>query len=610
MSRNRAWATMALVALAAAVVLLSLARPAAAAPDVAGWTYKDLSSLQVGPMYQLAFDQGRIAWTKDEANGTNIFLADIGTGAVAQITDSARWKYCVAVSGDWLAWVESLGSYGDTQLLLRNLVSDDTRTIPTRYVSQDSPPQIVAGRMAWQQYEPDLDGRAGTIRLYVYDIVAASTSCIADNVVTYGGGFDNKFDLGPSQIAYLTYASLTEGETRGVVWLYDFNTGVRTKLGTCALLSGHISLEGDLITWAAPVLPEPPHYQEGDPPEPLQIMLHKISTGETRMIADRQTSSGLYPSADGRFVVWAAHEGKLMQVKAYDSVQGQLVTLSQAAFSNYFPIVSEGLVVWERGEHGSGQLMVHDLLSGQTTQLSTSRDLMNRCYQAKGREIVWWMEDGSQEGYAGTLFLVATAPPTTQPDPFADVSGAHRFRTAILGMDERGVATGYQEGGERVFRPEAALLRGQFAKMICEAFDVPVDEQLTFPFTDLGPDDPASLYPHEYIAALAGLGIVQGKTPVRFDPYGPLTRGQAVTILVRALDIDYPGLLTPLQAQPPLAYFWQPPHRASLRRAYANDLLVGLIDEVNLWGAYSPCTRGEAAQMIWNALSLIDQEGL
>ncbi len=160
-----------------------------------------------------------------------------------------------------------------------------------------------------------------------------------------------------------------------------------------------------------------------------------------------------------------------------------------------------------------------------------------------------------------------------------------------------------------MFRPDEPLLRAQFAKMICEAFDLPVTEELVAPFGDLGADDEENLYPHEYVAALAARGIVQGKTPDRFDPYGPLTRGQAVSMLVRALDTIYPGLVTVAQAEAPGAYFWDPPHRTNLRRAYANDLLSSLIDWLQRWDAYDSCTRGEAAQMIWNALSLLEQEG-
>ncbi len=125
--------------------------------------------------------------------------------------------------------------------------------------------------------------------------------------------------------------------------------------------------------------------------------------------------------------------------------------------------------------------------------------------------------------------------------------------------------------------------------------------------TDLGPDNPDNLYPHEYVAALSARGILKGVGAGRFDPYAALTRAQAASILVRALDELYPGLLTEEERQAPAAFYWEPPHLTDLRRAYANDLLAGTVDWLQRWDARVICSRGEAAQSTWNALALIDQ---
>ena len=134
-----------------------------------------------------------------------------------------------------------------------------------------------------------------------------------------------------------------------------------------------------------------------------------------------------------------------------------------------------------------------------------------------------------------------------------------------------------------------------------------MSEDLVSPFTDLGPDDPGNLYPHEYVAALTASGVIKGKTATSFDPYSSVTRAQAVSILVRALDKFHPGALEKIEAEAPGAYRWDQPHLANLRKAYANDLLSSLVDWMQRWDAGAPCSRGEAAQLIWNALSLLDQ---
>ena len=192
-----------------------------------------------------------------------------------------------------------------------------------------------------------------------------------------------------------------------------------------------------------------------------------------------------------------------------------------------------------------------------------------------------------------------------------------KIRTAILGIDELGIASGYPAPGitggaalpggpTRVFRPESPLLRAQFAKMLCEAFDLTVTEAMTSTFTDLGPDDPTNLFPHEYVAALTASGVIKGKTATSFDPYAPVTRAQAVSMLVRACDAFEPGLLNNIEGQAPGAYYWEPPHLSNLRKAYANDLLSSTIDWLQPWDARAACSRGEAAQMLWNALELRD----
>ena len=251
------------------------------------------------------------------------------------------------------------------------------------------------------------------------------------------------------------------------------------------------------------------------------------------------------------------------------------------------------------------------LSAGRPRSSRPTSTWMDQLAQVHGRTVIWWRHWFSDEvgvPEPPDELVLATAP-DSYADPFADVAGDHRYRTAILGMLEKGIAGGYQVGAEREFQPEAPLLRAQFAKMVCEAFDVPVTEALVSSFTDLGTDDPLSLYPHEYIAALSATGILKGKTSTTFDPYSPVTRAQAVSILARALDSFYPGSLRNVEGQAPGAYNWDPPHLVNLKRAYANDLLSSLIDWMRRWDAGVSCSRGEAAQLVWNALSLIDQEG-
>jgi Tol biopolymer transport system component len=598
----------AVLVVAVSGLFLGLASPAFATLDVAGWKFKDLRQLQIPVAFGLAFDAGHIAWAPMGGTNVDVFVADTSTGAVTQVTDTATIESSVAMAGTKLAWISSASSdpTAPADLVLYDLATRTSEVVAhARFWEMGRGGPWIAGEyLAWVQLEIVAGETVPRQALYVRKLGTAATVKVVDRVYAGGGGSssgDTSVGLDGSHVAFLTPGA---APSEYGVWLYDIPTGTTTRLGTAPGESRHVSLAGDLVTWMA----LPAHTDGGGYPT-YDIQLYRISTGKTETIAQK-TGPEAYPKTDGRFVVWDTYEGgdtyqsQLRKIRAYDSASDAVIDVSQNGLLNFTPEISDGIVVWERGGERFSQIMAHDLLTGQTTQLSDTRGLYNQASSVHGRTVVWWALSG--DDYVGALTL-GTAP-VSFADPFADVGGAHRYRTAVEGLQQRGIAGGYQSGSQVLFRPDAPLLRAQFAKMVCEAFAVPVTEGLTSPFTDLGPNDPLSLYPNEYVAALASRGIIQGKTATLFNPFGQLTRGQAVSILVRALDKLRPWSVSALQAEAPGAYHWDAPHGVALKRAYANDLLTSLIDWLAQWGAYDVCTRGEAAQMIWNALSLLDQE--
>jgi hypothetical protein len=191
---------------------------------------------------------------------------------------------------------------------------------------------------------------------------------------------------------------------------------------------------------------------------------------------------------------------------------------------------------------------------------------------------------------------------------FTDVSPSHPYHAAIQGMAAGGIIGGYQTGGGGAeFRPSNPLWRAQFAKMVCKTVDVPVDEDMTSGFTDLGADDPTNLYPHEYVAAAAVNGITTGVGPGLFAPYGDITRAQVVTMIVRAAENLRPGALN----DPSSGYSGVIPpfsdiHSPNMRIAEYNGLLEGLQGFGPGWDPWEKATRGEVAQMLWNLLRRLE----
>lgn len=201
----------------------------------------------------------------------------------------------------------------------------------------------------------------------------------------------------------------------------------------------------------------------------------------------------------------------------------------------------------------------------------------------------------------GTTTTTSTTEPPDEP-LFTDVSRSHPYYDAIQRMATDGMLSGYpQPDGTALFRPSNNLWRAQFAKLVCGAFDLQVFEALISRYSDMGLDDPDSLYPHDYVEAAATKNIVKGVTLTTFEPYTDVTRAQMITMVVRAAQNPAPGALLP----PPAGYqgtlgSFSPTHQENMRIAEYNGLLTGLVTFGPAWDPWYPASRGEVAQVLVN----------
>jgi hypothetical protein len=216
------------------------------------------------------------------------------------------------------------------------------------------------------------------------------------------------------------------------------------------------------------------------------------------------------------------------------------------------------------------------------------------------------INDGTDNEIAWALWVEEEEPPT-----FTDVPAGHPYREAVEGLAARGIVSGYDG---TTFGVNDLVKRQQFAKMIVGTLGLtPVEADFPHadvPFTDLGADDPSSLYPHEYISVCARNQITLGKTPTTFDPYAYITRAQVISMVVRAADRLAPGTLaTPGASWTGVLSYADPTHGSNIKRAEFNGLLAGIQGPAGtlagwLTGGYA--TRGEVAQMLWNLLSKLE----
>ncbi len=195
-------------------------------------------------------------------------------------------------------------------------------------------------------------------------------------------------------------------------------------------------------------------------------------------------------------------------------------------------------------------------------------------------------------------------PPATPDDAanpsFTDVPATHPYAPAVAQLAERNVVDGYTDGSFGLNDP---LLRQQFTKLAVNALGYTPSEADRCVFPDVDSSGPASLYPDNYIGFAWSRGIVEGNPNGLFAPLEPVSRAQAISMVVRAVSWVEPGRLAP----PSVAFNgpwgeFSPIHSGNVRIAAYNGLLQGLpLAQLDPWGRMP---RGEIAQILFNLSQL------
>jgi hypothetical protein len=298
-------------------------------------------------------------------------------------------------------------------------------------------------------------------------------------------------------------------------------------------------------------------------------------------------------------------------VQAYDTVAGRIIDFADPQFQGDGTSLDQGQVAWLRPFSGRGRqvILVGDLSTGVTTQL-TNGPFDTRPPVRSAGTVVWALYNPDSSSLLGRGILVATAPTTPRVPTFVDLMPKQLYRTAAEWLGERGYATGYPGASGPEFRAERPLLRSQFCKLLVQVFGIPVADVpvhlIDFDSSDLG--DP---FTAQAMATLVQLGIVQGTADGRLAPYAPVTRAQAITLVVRALDHTHPGLLPAAPHGYPGPASSDPSHGANLTRAGFGGLLDGLGgygiyrgDSLVPWDMWALADRGEAAQLLWSVAGI------
>lgn len=127
-------------------------------------------------------------------------------------------------------------------------------------------------------------------------------------------------------------------------------------------------------------------------------------------------------------------------------------------------------------------------------------------------------------------YTPVTGTPTTTPCTmnFSDVHVSDYFYEDVRGLYCLGAISGYADG---TFRPFNNTTRGQICKIVVLAFRFPIDTHGGPHFSDVQQGSPF----YDYIETAYNRGIISGYADGTFRPGNPVTRGQLVKIICRAL---------------------------------------------------------------------------
>lgn len=205
------------------------------------------------------------------------------------------------------------------------------------------------------------------------------------------------------------------------------------------------------------------------------------------------------------------------------------------------------------------------------------------------------------------LALLGPSASVARAAGFPDVSATHPYHLQIEVLAQLGVVGGFVDGR---FRPDVPVTRQQFAKMVVLAMRIPVSEADISAFGDVTRTGPETLFPDNYVAAVAREGITTGTkkpvgtTPGLFSPGAEISLAQVVTMMTRASG----RTLT----NPPSGYrsAWgdfNASHGPPARLAQYNGLLRYF--PAATLSPWKKATRAEVAALLYNLMGT-DPQGL
>ncbi|MCZ7662918.1 MAG: S-layer homology domain-containing protein [Thermoleophilia bacterium] len=480
-----------------------------------------------------------------------------------------------------------------SDLFVRDLASGATTRIPMPAgltLSAEGSPVVADGVVVWSQ-----TGLGHPSQVMLYDTATESLrSLSAGSVESHDSA-----SIDGDDVVWQTW----DGGSRRVLH-YNRATGATEELARDLpwSVSLHPQVAAGRVIWVTGEWIGPEAYESS-------LFMHDLSSGVTQLVSRvRGPNSRIIATLSGDLLVTlvsydASHFELLARNLSTDSVRS-LANLQAQPLSLS---VADRMVAWQdlsaqpTGQGYLGKIFLYEDVGGRVTKLAEGVGV-GRPIVDQGRVLIMHTVDA----VTATLWL-AERDDAEPYDHYLDVQPDRAYGEAILDFSARGFVAGYETGAFRTFHPTYPLRRAQLAKILVNAFGLPVEEGMSSSFEDLGPDSIIDLYPHAYVAAATRADLLKGYSPSSFGPWDQLTRAQLVTVLVRAAGRFAPSALS----NPPAGYLGSVTgapevHAANLRIAEHSGLLQNLTGFGPGWDPNSFARRGEVVQALYDLRKAIE----
>lgn len=126
----------------------------------------------------------------------------------------------------------------------------------------------------------------------------------------------------------------------------------------------------------------------------------------------------------------------------------------------------------------------------------------------------------------------------TKEAKFPDVKQDVWYSDGINALYSQGLIDGYPDG---TFKPNEQMSRAQFARLVVEAYELPIVEDVKLPFTDVKED----VWYTKYIKTLYHYGFIKGIDEKTFAPNASIDRGD-FAILLHKVETNYRDIVEPV----------------------------------------------------------------